>query len=103
MGGFFDPVENIRRPSEMNKMREVIFLSSARKPDVDFDDVWFQFGGNEKIDPEIHGGNAGLPPFMGGSPKETLAGRFALAGCREFLGDLLDRHIIQPPFNTPRA
>ena len=80
MGGFFDPVENIRRPSEMNKMREVIFLSSAQKPDVDFDDVWFQFGGNEKIDPEIHGWNAGLPPFMGGSPKETLAGRFAFTG-----------------------
>ena len=54
MGGFFDPVENIRRPSEMNKMCEVVLLRSARKRDVDFDDVWFQFGGNEKIDPEIH-------------------------------------------------
>jgi hypothetical protein len=80
MGGFFDPVENIRRPSEMNKMREVVLLRSARKCDIDFGDVWFGFGGNKKIDSKIHRWNAGLPPFMGGSPKETLAGRFAFTG-----------------------
>jgi len=54
MGGFFDSVENIRRPSEMNKMCEVILLGSAWKADVDFDDVWFRFGGNKEIDSKIH-------------------------------------------------
>ena len=38
----------------MNKMCEVILLGSAWKPDVDFDDVWFRFGGNEKIDSKIN-------------------------------------------------
>ena len=64
----------------MNKIRERILLRSTREPDIDFDDVWVGLGGNEKIDSKIHGWNAGLPPFMGGSPKETLAGRFAFTG-----------------------
>jgi len=64
----------------MNRMRERILLRSTREPGVDFDDVWFGFEGNEKIDSKIHGWNAGLPPFMGGSPKETSAGRFAFTG-----------------------
>jgi len=38
----------------MNKMCEVILLGAARKPGVDFDDVWFKLGGNEKIDSQIH-------------------------------------------------
>ncbi len=64
----------------MDKMREMIFLGSARKPDIDLDNVGVLFGGNEKINSEIHGWNMRLPPFMGGSPKEMLAGRFAFAG-----------------------
>jgi hypothetical protein len=54
IGGLFDSVENIRRPSEMNKMREMIFLGSARNTDIDLDNVRVLLGGNEKIDPEIH-------------------------------------------------
>ena len=45
----------------------------------------------------------GLPPFMGGSPEATSTGSFAFAGGGESFGDLLDRHIGSPPFNTPRA
>ena len=43
----------------------------------------------------------GAPFFLKGSPEQASAGRFALAGCREFLGDLLDRHIIHL-LSTPR-
>jgi hypothetical protein len=80
MGGLFDSVENIRRPSEMNKMGEMIFLCPARKTDVDLDNVRVLLRGNEKIDAKIHGWKAGLPPIMGGSPEETLTGGFAFAG-----------------------
>ncbi len=64
----------------MNKMREMIFLGPARETNIDLDNVRVLLRGNEKIDSKIHGGNAGLPPFMGGRPKETLAGCFAFAG-----------------------
>jgi hypothetical protein len=40
----------------MNRMREVILLSSARKPDVDFDNVRVLLGGEmKKTDSKIHG------------------------------------------------
>jgi hypothetical protein len=40
---------------------------------------------------------------MGGSPDAALTGSLAFAGGGKFFGDLLDRHIVSPPFNTPRA
>jgi len=73
MGGFFDPIENIRGPSEMNKMRERILLRSARKPDIDFDDVWFGFGGNEKNRFQDIGMERGAPSLHGREPKRNVS------------------------------
>ncbi len=44
---------------------------------------------------------AGLPPFLGGSPKQTSTGCFAFAGSGKFLGDLLDRHPNHPLSRLP--
>jgi hypothetical protein len=58
----------------------VRLLGSAWNTDIGFDNVRVLSGGNEKTDSEIKGWNAGLPPFMGESPKKMLAGRFAFTG-----------------------
>ena len=87
----------------MNKMGETIFLGRTRKTGSDLDHVRVLLRGSEKIDSKLHGWDTGLPPFMGGSPKEMLAGSFAFAGSGKSFGDLLDRHIGSPPFSKPCA
>jgi len=66
----------------MKHLRKKIFLGLARKTNIDFNNIGGLFRGNEKIFYRIHRWNAGLPPFMGGSPEEeeTLTGSFAFAG-----------------------
>ena len=87
----------------MNKMGETIFPGRTRKTGGDLDQVRVLLRGSEKIDSKLHGWHTGLPPFMGGSPKETLAGSFAFSGSGKSFGDLLDRHFGLPPFSTSCA